>query len=79
MASLDTSCLVFSIRWSQISAGEALDEIGRWLMELHVTDSEEGVCVDPGEREAILGTGEPGPPEKGKGRKLVPDSGGEGT
>jgi hypothetical protein len=48
----------------------------RWL---GVTDSGEGVCVDPGEREAILGTGEPGPPEKGKGQQLAPDSGGEGT
>jgi hypothetical protein len=44
-----------------------------------VTDSGEGVCVDPGKREAILGTGGPGPPEKGKGQQLAPDSGGEGT
>jgi hypothetical protein len=35
--------------------------------------------VDPGEKEAILGTGGPGPPEKGKGQQLAPDSGGEGT
>jgi hypothetical protein len=44
-----------------------------------VRDSGEGVCVDPGEREAILGTGGPGPPEKGKGQQLAPESGGEGT
>ncbi len=39
----------------------------------------EGVCLDPEGREAILGTGGPGPPEKGKGQQLAPDSGGEGT
>jgi hypothetical protein len=44
-----------------------------------VADSGEGVCVDPGEEGAILGTGGPGPPERGKGRQLAPDSGGEGT
>ncbi len=44
-----------------------------------VTDSEEGVCVDPGEKGAILETGGPGPPERGKGWQLAPDSGGEGT
>ncbi len=47
--------------------------------ELSVTDSGEAVCVDPGERVAILGTGGPGPPENRKGQQLVPDSGGEGT
>jgi hypothetical protein len=46
---------------------------------IFVTDGEEGVCVDPGEREAILGMGGPGPPEKGKGQQLAPDSGGGGT
>jgi hypothetical protein len=46
---------------------------------IFVTDGEEGVCVDPEEREAILGTGGPGPPEKGKGQQLAPDSGGGGT
>jgi hypothetical protein len=50
----------------------------RLNFERLVTDSGEGVCVDPGEREAILGTGGPGPPEKGKGQQLAPDSGGEG-
>jgi hypothetical protein len=44
-----------------------------------VADSEEGVCVDPGENGAILETGGPGPPERGKGQQLAPDSGGEGT
>jgi hypothetical protein len=48
-------------------------------MVVIVTDSEEGVCVDPGERDAILGTGGPGPPEKGEGQQLVPDSGGGET
>ncbi len=42
-------------------------------------DSGEGVCVDPGERKAILGTGGSGPPERGKGQQLAPDSGEEGT
>ncbi len=46
---------------------------------IFVTDGEEGVCVDPGEREAILGMGGPSPPEKGKGQQLAPDSGGGGT
>jgi hypothetical protein len=40
----------------------------------HVADSGEGVCVDPGEKGAILGTGGPGPPERGKGWQLAPDS-----
>jgi hypothetical protein len=44
-----------------------------------VTDSEEGVCVDPGERDAILGTGGPGPPGKGEEQQLLPDSGGGET
>jgi hypothetical protein len=48
-------------------------------MSHSVEDSGEGVCVDPGEKGAILGTGVPSPPERGKGRQLVPDSGGEGT
>jgi hypothetical protein len=47
-------------------------------MALRVTDSGKGVCVDPGEREAILGMGGPGPLEKGRGQQLAPDSGGEG-
>ncbi len=44
-----------------------------------VTDSGKGVCVDPGEKGAILETGGPGPPGGGKGQQLAPDSGGEGT
>ncbi len=44
-----------------------------------VTDNEGGVCVDPGERGAILENGGPGPPERGKGWQLAPDSGGEET
>jgi hypothetical protein len=40
-----------------------------------VTDGAEGVCVDPGEKGAILEAGEPGPPGGGKGRQLTSDSG----
>ncbi len=42
-------------------------------------DSVEGVCVDPGEMEAILEAGGgmgPGPPRGGKGGHLALDSGG---
>ncbi len=35
--------------------------------------------MDPEGRKTILGTGGPGPPEKGRGRQLVPDSGGGET
>jgi hypothetical protein len=42
-------------------------------------DDGEGVCADPEEREASLGMGGPGPPEKGGGQQLVPDSGGGET
>jgi hypothetical protein len=44
-----------------------------------VTDGVEGMCVDPGEMEAILeaeGARGPGPPGGGKGRQLASDSGG---
>jgi hypothetical protein len=41
-----------------------------------VTDSAEGVCVDPGESGAILEVGGPGPPGAGKGGQLASDSGG---
>jgi hypothetical protein len=41
-----------------------------------VTDGGERVCVDPGEKEAILENGGPGPPGEGKGGQLVSDSGG---
>ncbi len=44
-----------------------------------VTDGREGVYVDPGERDAILGTGGPAPPGKREGQQLVPDSGGGKT
>jgi hypothetical protein len=43
---------------------------------ISVTYSGKQVCVDPEEREAILGTGGPGPPEKGRGQQLAQDSGG---
>jgi hypothetical protein len=46
--------------------------------ETCVADSGEGVCVDR-EKGAILGTGGPGPPERGKGQQLATDRGGEGT
>ncbi len=41
-----------------------------------VTDSTEGVCVDPGEMGAILEAGGPGPPGGGKCGQLASDSGG---
>jgi hypothetical protein len=41
-----------------------------------VTDNVEGVCVDPGEKEAILEAGGPGPPGGEKGGQLASDSGG---
>jgi hypothetical protein len=44
-----------------------------------VTDSVEGVCVDPGEKGAILEAGGPGLPGGGKGWQLASDSGGEET
>jgi hypothetical protein len=44
-----------------------------------VTDGGEGVCVDPGEKGAILEAGGPGPPGGGKGWQLASDSGGEET
>ncbi len=34
------------------------------------------LCVDPGEKEAILEAGGPGPPVGGKGGQLASDSGG---
>jgi hypothetical protein len=40
-----------------------------------VTDGREGLCADPGKRDATLGPGGPGPPGKGEGQQLVPDSG----
>ncbi len=49
-------------------------------MKLSVTDGREGVCADPGKRDATLGTGGPAPPLPGKGgQQLVPDSGGGET
>jgi hypothetical protein len=44
-----------------------------------VTDSGKEVCVDPGEKEAILEAGEPGPPGGGKGGQLASHSGGGET
>ncbi len=44
-----------------------------------VTDSGEGVCVDPREKGAILEAVGPGPPGGGKGWQLAPDTGGERT
>jgi hypothetical protein len=43
-----------------------------------VTDGGEGVCVDPGEKVAILEV-EGRPARRGKGWQLAPDSGGEET
>ncbi len=39
----------------------------------------EGVCADPGKRDAILGIGGPDPPGKSEEQQLVPDSGGGET
>jgi hypothetical protein len=39
----------------------------------------EGVCADPGKRDATLGVGGLGPPERGSEQQLVPDSGGGKT
>jgi hypothetical protein len=38
-----------------------------------------GVCADPGKRDATLGVGGPGPPERGSEQQLDPDSGGGKT
>ncbi len=51
-------------------------ELGR---EGSVTGGREGVCLDSGERDTILGMGGPAPPGKGEGQQLVPDSGGGET
>jgi hypothetical protein len=57
-----------------------LKTLSRYYIEfISVTDGGEGVCVDPGEKGAILGAGGPGPPGGGKGWQLAPDSGGEET
>jgi hypothetical protein len=48
------------------------------FIQVTLADSGEGVCADPGEKGAILETGGSGPLERGKGRQLAPDSGGEG-
>jgi hypothetical protein len=44
-----------------------------------VPNHREGVCADPGKRNASLGAGGPGPPGKGDEQQLVPDSGGGET
>ncbi len=44
-----------------------------------VPNCREGVCADPGKRDATLGAGGPGPPGKGDEQQLVPDSGGGET
>jgi hypothetical protein len=41
-----------------------------------VTDSVGGICVDPGEKGAIVEAGGPDPPGGGKGGQLSSDSGG---
>jgi hypothetical protein len=48
-------------------------------LNIPVMDAVEEMCVDPGEREAILEAGGvrgPGPPGGGKGGQLASDSGG---
>ncbi len=39
----------------------------------------EGVCADPGKRDATLGVGGPGPPGGISEQQLIPDSGGGKT
>jgi hypothetical protein len=39
----------------------------------------EGVCSDPGKRDATLGVGGPSPPGRGGEHQSVPDSGGGKT
>jgi hypothetical protein len=41
-------------------------------------DSEEGVCVDPGEKGAILEAGGPGPPAEEKGHSDMAIDAGDG-
>jgi hypothetical protein len=53
--------------------------ISMYMMYINVTDSGEGVCVDPGGKEASLEVGGPGLPGGGKGWQLASDSGGEET
>ncbi len=54
-------------------------DVGYALTVVLVTDNGEGVCVDPGEKGAILETRGPGPPGGGKGWQLASDSRGEET
>jgi hypothetical protein len=63
--------------WQRLSILEV--DLGLAHLFGNVTDSGEGVCVDPGEREAVLGTRAPSPPERGKRQQLAPDSGGGET
>jgi hypothetical protein len=48
-------------------------------VKTNVIESGRGVCVDPGEKGAILEVGGPRPPGGEKGWQLASDSGGEGT
>ncbi len=49
-------------------------------MHIHIVkDSKEQVCVDSGEKGAILEAGGPGPPGGGKGWQLASDNGGKET
>jgi hypothetical protein len=52
--------------------------LSRWSV-VSVTDGGEGVCVDPGEKEAILEAGGPGLPGGGKGWQFASDRGGGET
>jgi hypothetical protein len=49
------------------------------LSDLTVLNHGEGVCVDPGKRDATLGVGGPGPPGGDSEHQLIPDSGGGKT
>jgi hypothetical protein len=45
------------------------------LLMVLVPNYGEGVCMDPGKRDATLGAGGPGPQVKSDEQQLVPDSG----
>ncbi len=49
------------------------------VAKILVMDGREGVCADPGKRDATLGAGGPGPPGRGEEQQLITDSGGGET
>ncbi len=71
------ACWWLSAAWPSLASCKFLPEV--YSLKGIVTDSKEEVCVDPGEKGAILEDGRPGPPGGGKGWQLASDSGGEET